>query len=61
MSDRGATVSFEPEALDAKVLAYAVNADAPNHAASRALLKAVLAPIVNEILDAEPAERNASA
>jgi len=54
-------MSFEPEALDAKVLAYAVNADAPNHAASRALLKAVLAPIVNEILDAETAERNASA
>jgi predicted nucleic acid-binding protein len=33
-------MSVEPGLLDANVLAYAVNADAPQHAASRALLEA---------------------
>ncbi len=33
-------MSVEPGVLDANVLAYAVNADAPQHAASRALLEA---------------------
>jgi predicted nucleic acid-binding protein len=33
-------MSVEPGILDANVLAYAVNADAPQHAASRALLEA---------------------
>jgi predicted nucleic acid-binding protein len=32
-------MSVEPGILDANVLAYAVNADAPQHAASRALLE----------------------
>ena len=34
------TMSVEPGVLDANVLAYAVDADAPQHAASRALLDA---------------------
>jgi uncharacterized protein len=34
------TMSVEPGVLDANVLAYAVNADAAQHAASRALLEA---------------------
>src|SRR5271165_6861758 len=33
-------MSVEPGVLDANVLAYAVNADAPQHAVSRALLDA---------------------
>lgn len=33
-------MSVEPGILDANVLAYAVNADAPQHAVSRALLDA---------------------
>jgi len=33
-------MSVEPGLIDANVLAYAVNADAPQHAASRALLEA---------------------
>lgn len=33
-------MSVEPGILDANILAYAVNADAPQHAASRALLDA---------------------
>ena len=33
-------MSIEPGVLDANILAYAVNADAPQHAASRALLDA---------------------
>jgi predicted nucleic acid-binding protein len=33
-------MSVEPGLLDANVLVYAVNADAPQHAASRALLEA---------------------
>lgn len=32
-------MSVEPGLLDANVLAYAINADAPQHAASRALLE----------------------
>ncbi len=36
----------EPGVLDANVLAYAVNADAPQHAASRALLDAASDPSV---------------
>jgi predicted nucleic acid-binding protein len=37
-------MSVEPGMLDANVLAYAVNADAPQHAASRALLEAARDP-----------------
>ena len=37
-------MSVEPGILDANVLAYAVNADAPQHAASRALLEAANDP-----------------
>ena len=33
-------MAFEPGVLDANVLAYAINADAPQHAASRALVDA---------------------
>ncbi len=36
----------EPGVLDANVLAYAVNADAPQHAASRALLDAATDPTI---------------
>jgi len=36
----------EPGVVDANVLAYAVNADAPHHAASRALLEAAHDPAV---------------
>jgi predicted nucleic acid-binding protein len=39
-------MSVEPGVLDANVLAYAVNADAPQHAASRALLDAASDPSV---------------
>jgi predicted nucleic acid-binding protein len=39
-------MSVEPGILDANVLAYAVNADAPQHAASRALLEAASDPSV---------------
>jgi predicted nucleic acid-binding protein len=39
-------MSVEPGVLDANVLAYAVNADAPQHPASRALLDAVSDPSV---------------
>jgi predicted nucleic acid-binding protein len=36
----------EPGVVDANILVYAVNADAPQHAASRALLEAALDPAV---------------
>ena len=36
----------EPGVLDANILAYAVNADAPRHAASRALLEAARDPSI---------------
>ncbi len=36
----------EPGVIDANILAYAVNADAPQHAASRALLEAARDPSV---------------
>ncbi|MHB8655432.1 MAG: type II toxin-antitoxin system VapC family toxin [Terriglobia bacterium] len=39
-------MSVEPGVLDANVLAYAVNADAPQHAASRALLEAANDPTI---------------
>ncbi|MGD0223140.1 MAG: PIN domain-containing protein [Terriglobia bacterium] len=39
-------MSVEPGVLDANVLAYAVNADAPQHAASRALLEAASDPTI---------------
>ncbi len=39
-------MSIDPGVLDANVLAYAVNADAPQHAASRALLDAATDPSV---------------
>jgi predicted nucleic acid-binding protein len=39
-------MSVEPGVLDANVLAYAVNADVPRHAASRALLDAAGDPSV---------------
>ena len=39
-------MSVEPGVLDANILAYAVNADAPQHAASRALLDAAGDPSV---------------
>lgn len=39
-------MSVEPGVLDANVLIYAVNADAPQHAASRALLDAASDPSV---------------
>jgi hypothetical protein len=39
-------MSVEPGVLDANVLAYAVNADAPQHAASRALLDAAGDPSI---------------
>jgi toxin-antitoxin system PIN domain toxin len=37
-------MSVEPGVLDANILAYAVNADAPQHVASRALLDAAIDP-----------------
>jgi predicted nucleic acid-binding protein len=36
----------EPGVLDADILPYAVNADAPRHAASRALLEAARDPSI---------------
>jgi predicted nucleic acid-binding protein len=36
----------EPGVLDANILAYAINADAPQHAASRALLEAARNPSI---------------
>jgi predicted nucleic acid-binding protein len=39
-------MSVEPGLLDANVLVYAVNADAPQHAASRALLEAARDPSI---------------
>ena len=39
-------MSPEPGILDANVLAYAINADAPQHAASRALLEAASDPSI---------------
>ncbi len=39
-------MSVEPGIVDANVLAYATNADVPNHAASRALLDAARDPAV---------------
>jgi predicted nucleic acid-binding protein len=39
-------MSVEPGILDANVLAYAVNADAPQHAAARALLEAASDPAI---------------
>ena len=38
------TMPVEPGLLDANVLAYAINADAPQHAAARALLEALREP-----------------
>src|ERR1035437_7340297 len=38
------TTSVEPGVVDANVLVYAMDADAPQHAASRALLQAARAP-----------------
>src|SRR5580658_1336561 len=40
------TMSVDPGVLDANVLAYAVNVDASQHAASRALLEAASDPSV---------------
>ena len=40
------TMLVEPGVLDANILAYAVNADAPQHAASRALLEAARDPSI---------------
>jgi predicted nucleic acid-binding protein len=40
------TMLVEPGILDANILAYAVNADAPQHAASRALLEAARNPSI---------------
>lgn len=39
-------MSFEPGIIDANILIYAVNTDAPQHAASRQLLEAALDPAV---------------
>jgi len=39
-------MSVEPGVLDANALVYAVNGDAPQHAASRALLDAASDPTV---------------
>jgi predicted nucleic acid-binding protein len=39
-------MSVEPGILDANILAYALNADAPQHAASRALLEAASDPSI---------------
>jgi toxin-antitoxin system PIN domain toxin len=39
-------MSVEPGVVDANVLAYAVNADAPHHTASRALLEAARDPSI---------------
>jgi predicted nucleic acid-binding protein len=39
-------MSVDPGVLDANVLAYAVDVDAPQHAASRALLEAASDPSV---------------
>jgi predicted nucleic acid-binding protein len=38
------TTSVEPGIVDANVLVYAMDADAPQHAASRALLEAARDP-----------------
>jgi predicted nucleic acid-binding protein len=40
------TMLVEPGVLDANILAYAVNADAAQHAASRALLEAARDPSI---------------
>src|SRR5580692_1101861 len=40
------TMPVEPGVLDANILAYAVNADAPQHAASRNLLDAAIDPSI---------------
>jgi uncharacterized protein len=40
-------MSVEPGILDANILAYAINADAPQHAASRALLEAASDPSIS--------------
>ena len=39
-------MSVEPGVLDANILVYAINADAPQHAASRALLEAARDPSI---------------
>jgi predicted nucleic acid-binding protein len=39
-------MAIEPEVLDANVLAYALNADAPQHTASRELLEAASDPSI---------------
>jgi hypothetical protein len=39
------TMSVEPGIIDANILVYAFNADAPQHTASRALLEAALDPL----------------
>ena len=45
-AETSTTMLVEPGILDANILAYAVNADAPQHAASRALLEAARNPSI---------------
>jgi predicted nucleic acid-binding protein len=45
-AETSTTMLVEPGILDANILAYAVNADAPQHAASRALLEAARDPSI---------------
>jgi predicted nucleic acid-binding protein len=45
-------MSIEPGVIDANVLVYALDADAPQHAASRALLEG--ARVRPEVRDAPP-------
>ena len=45
-AETSTTMLVEPGVLDANILAYAVNADAPQHAASRALLEAARDPSI---------------
>jgi uncharacterized protein len=40
-------MSVEPGVVDANILVYAVNSDAPQHRSSRKLLEAALDPAVN--------------
>jgi len=46
-------MSVEPGLLDANILAYAVNADAPQHTASRALLDAASDPSIKLYLTSQ--------
>ena len=46
-------IPVEPGIVDANVLAYATNADVPNHAASRALLNAARDPSVTLYVTAQ--------